>query len=114
MSILENWNATTNTTDGDDDLRVFPNARVDVAFTVFSILVFGFCSLIIVLGMCRKLALAEANRAGADHEEAVPHESKEERRKRKEERRSQGARSRSRIKRLWKKFTWNRWRTRDW
>jgi hypothetical protein len=90
MSNLQNWNATTNATtnatDGND-MRIFPHARVDVAFTVFSLLVFGLCSLIVVLGMCRKLVLAEANVAGVDHDEAMPHESKEERRKRKEERR---------------------------
>jgi hypothetical protein len=79
-------NATTNASDGDD-LRLFPHARVDIAFTVFSLLVLGLFSLIVVFGMWRRLALVEVNVAGADHDEVVPNESKEERRKRKEERR---------------------------
>jgi hypothetical protein len=63
-------------------MRVFPSTRVDVAFTVFSLLVFVFCALIVLLGMWRKLALAEV-----DLDEVVSHESKEERKRKKEERR---------------------------
>jgi hypothetical protein len=62
-------------------MRVFPHTRVDVALTIFSLLIFGLCALIVLLGMCRKLALAEA-----DLDEVVSHESKEERKRSKEER----------------------------
>jgi hypothetical protein len=59
----------------------------DVALTVFSLMVFGLCAVIMLLGMCRKLALTEANEAGADLEEVVSPDSKEERRRSKAERR---------------------------
>jgi hypothetical protein len=93
LASLQDWNittiATTNGTDydGGDDMRVFPHARVDVAFTVFSLLVFGFCSLIVILGMCKKLAYSGGNRAAMELEEAVYYESKQERKRSKEERR---------------------------
>jgi hypothetical protein len=81
------WNATSNATscdgcDGGDELRLFPNTPVDVAITVFSLLVFGLCAVVVLIGMCRKLALAEV---GID--EVVILDSKEERKRSKAERR---------------------------
>jgi hypothetical protein len=64
-------------------MRPFPHTPVDVALTAFFLLVFGLCALIVFIGMCRKLALREA-----DRDEVVILESKEERKKSKEERRS--------------------------
>jgi hypothetical protein len=63
-------------------MRLFPHTPVDVAISVFSLLVFGFFAVIVVIGMCRKLALAEA-----DLVEVVIPETKEERKRSKEERR---------------------------
>jgi hypothetical protein len=68
-------------------MRVFPHTRVDVAFTVFSLLFFVFCALIVLLGMWRKLALAEVDLDEVDLDEVVSHESKEERKRKKGERR---------------------------
>jgi hypothetical protein len=74
MSNLQN--VTTNATCCDGgETQDFPQARFSVALTIFSLLVFGLCSLTVLLGLYRKLALAEL-----DGEEATSHESKEDKR----------------------------------
>jgi hypothetical protein len=85
MSNVQNWNVTTNATgcdgNGGDD-EMFPHSRVDVALTVFSLLVFGLCSLIVLLALCRQLAISER-----DGDQVASLQTKEERKRSKEERR---------------------------
>jgi hypothetical protein len=58
---MSNWNATTNTTCCDGEEDVFPQSEV-IALTVFSLTVFGLCSLSVILAILReKCALAEAD-----------------------------------------------------
>jgi hypothetical protein len=79
MSNLQNLNVTANATccDGVDD-QPFASVQVNTvgALTVFSVLVFGICFVIVVLGLCRQLTIQDAER-----EESTSHERKQERRR---------------------------------
>jgi hypothetical protein len=78
MSNLQNSNVTTDAIccHGSGGTQVFPYARFDIVLAVFSLLVFGLCSLFVLFGFCRRLALPEV-----EEEEAASHESKEDRRR---------------------------------
>jgi hypothetical protein len=76
---MSNWNATTNTTCCDGGEDVFPRSEV-IALTVFSLTVFGLCSLIVIFAILReKLAFL----AGTEEDVASPESREERRRKRK-------------------------------
>jgi hypothetical protein len=79
MSNLQNLNVTTNTTccNGVDE-QAFAGVQVNAvgALTVFSVLIFGICFVIVVLGLCRTLTSDEVER-----EEVTSHERKQERKR---------------------------------
>jgi hypothetical protein len=78
MSNLQISNVTTDAIccHGRGGTQVFPYAGFDVAIAIFSLLVFGLCSLFMIFGFCRRLAWPEV-----EEEEAASHESKEDMRR---------------------------------
>jgi hypothetical protein len=87
MSTLQNSNVSTNATccDGVEE-HLLPGVEVHVvgALTVFGVLVFGFCFLIVGLVVCKNLTLAE-EAVEAAREATASHERKQERRRKRRE-----------------------------
>jgi hypothetical protein len=77
---MSNWNAPQNITLSDDE--VFPQAQVDIALTVFSLLTFGLCTMVVVVGLCRRLSEEEEEELQAY---SLSQERKEERKRQRKE-----------------------------